>query len=130
MSERERLDQRRKNRRFEVRLNGASVFVELGLHEDGRVGEVFVNVAKIGSDLRTSIEAWAMAISKSIQFGMPAHEVVRTFRGTRCYPCGHISDAAPETGLVGEYVTSIYDLVARLLEAVVTPTGHLRDVEA
>lgn len=126
MSERQRLEKTRETVRHEVRLGGLSVFVDLGLYADGRVGEVFVNVAKVGSDVRTSIEAWAMAVSKALQFGMPVAEVVRTFKGTKCEPAGHLS-APSVVGLSGTHVTSIYDLVARVLEAVVTPEGHLRD---
>jgi ribonucleoside-diphosphate reductase alpha chain len=81
--------------------------VTINRYPNGLPCEIFVSVAKVGSDLRTSFEAWAMTASSALQHGVPAAAVAKSIR--------HIKDdSAGEVD--GESVSSLWDAIAQLLE--------------
>lgn len=120
--ERERLPLKRANRTYKLRVGGIGVHVTMGLRPDGVVGEMFIDLAKEGAALRTAFQSWAIAVSKGVQYGIPIREAVATFKGTRVEPSGHVV-CEPVPAVHGHKATSIYDAVARLVEAETHPTG-------
>ncbi len=64
--------------------------VTIGLYPDGKPCEIFVTVAKAGSVLRTTYEAWAMTASKSLQCGVPISAVISSLRGVRDGSCAEV----------------------------------------
>lgn len=86
--------------------------VTIGLYGDSSPCEIFVNVAKSGSVLRTTFESWAMTASRSLQHGVPASQIVRAIRdvddGT-CTRMIHHDDTITDC-------SSMWDAIAQLLE--------------
>lgn len=124
--ERERLPATRRNVTYKLRVGGHGLYVTLGLYPDGRVGEVFIDLSKEGSPLRTAFQTWAIGISKALQHGENVREVTGTFRGTRVEPSGHV--VCPDVpALHGKKAVSIYDAVARLIDAETDEKGVLRE---
>lgn len=125
--ERERLPKRREDgRNYEVDLGkGIKLYVTLNYYPDGRLGEMFIDMVKQGSTLRTSLHVWATMLSKALQFGMPAREVVRTFRDVACAPTGTVKDdgTLPDS-IGGVQASSIWDAIARLIEGEVGEDGR------
>lgn len=114
---------------LKFRRTGMKMFVTLAGYEDGRLGAIFVDMAKEGSTLRASVSAWAIACSKAIQYGMPVRELVESFRGVRNQPAGVLACAdAPR--IDGWEATSIWDAIARLVEVETDDAGRLLDLLA
>lgn len=110
---RESLAGRRENRTYKLRIGGHGVYVTFGVYPDGRVGELFIDLSKEGSPLRTAFQTWAISISKALQYGQPLRDAVATFKGTSVEPSGHIvCEAVP--ALHGTHATSLYDAIVRL----------------
>lgn len=65
------LPQRRYCETFELQHGGNVSRVTLGRYPDGRVGEVFITGAKVGSDLEASLRDAAVLISLALQHGVP-----------------------------------------------------------
>lgn len=86
----------------------------VGLYPTGHVCEIFVNVAKSGSVLRTTFEAWAMTASRSLQHGVPLSQIIKSIKGVRDGSCAEVE--MPD----GERLaaTSLWDAIAKLLESI------------
>lgn len=68
---RERLLQRRYSETIDVRCNGISYVVTYGLYPDGRIGEVFMGMAKAaGTGADTNARDVAVLISLCLQHGV------------------------------------------------------------
>lgn len=86
--------------------------INIGLYPDGLPCEVFVNVAKSGSVLRTTFEAWAMTASRSLQHGVPVEQVIRAIRNVddgTCERMIHHDDTITDC-------SSMWDAIAQALE--------------
>jgi ribonucleoside-diphosphate reductase alpha chain len=85
-------------------------YLTIGLHGDGRVGEVFIKMAKEGSTLSGLLQGYCRALSLALQYGLPLDEACRRFKGMRFEPMGPTGNPdIPEA-------MSIIDYVARYLE--------------
>lgn len=62
-------------------------YIQTGLYEDGRVGEIFLKIGKPG-DRFAMLDQWAMAFSFALQYGAPLEELCRKFAGSRFEPSG------------------------------------------
>jgi ribonucleoside-diphosphate reductase alpha chain len=89
---RERLPRTRSSRTFEFRVADCKGFVTVGQYEDGRPGEIFVKVSKQGSTLAGIMDAFAIAISHGLQYGVPLRSYVEAFTGMRFEPAGMTDD--------------------------------------
>ena len=90
--QRERLPRSRSSRTFEFRVADCKGFVTVGEYEDGRPGEIFIRVSKQGSTLAGIMDAFAMAISHGLQYGVPLDAYARAFVGMRFEPAGITDD--------------------------------------
>lgn len=126
--ERERLPMKRKSITYELVMRTSRgnrrAYLTMSVYPDGRVGEVFLKTAKSGSELRTAMSQWAIAVSLGIQHGVPARKFASTFRGVRCVPGELVCDVLPEVN--GE-CGSLWDAVARVIEVEVEIDGFHRD---
>jgi ribonucleoside-diphosphate reductase alpha chain len=66
---RERLPNRRGHRTFVLRFNGVDFVVGVGHYRDGRVGEIFIDCNKVGSQLQATASDGAALISLLLQHG-------------------------------------------------------------
>jgi ribonucleoside-diphosphate reductase alpha chain len=106
---REKLPRTRTSLTFEFRVADCKGFVTVGEYEDGRPGELFISVSKQGSTLAGIMDAFAIAISHGLQYGVPLRAFVETFTNMRFEPAGITDD--PEI----RFASSIMDYLFRRL---------------
>jgi ribonucleoside-diphosphate reductase alpha chain len=66
------------------------VYLTTGEYEDGRLGEVFIDMHKEGAAFRAMMNNFAIAISLGLQYGVPLEEYVDAFTFTRFEPAGMV----------------------------------------
>ena len=108
--ERERMPDRRKGYTQKAVVGGHKVYLRTGEYDDGRLGEIFIDMHKEGAALRSIINNFAIAVSLGLQYGVPLEEYVDAFTFTRFEPAGPVqgNDSI-------KYATSILDYVFREL---------------
>jgi ribonucleoside-diphosphate reductase alpha chain len=89
--ERERLPQRRKSYTQKAAVGGHKVYLHTGEYEDGRLGEIFIDMHKEGAAFRSLMNNFAIAISIGLQYGVPLEEYVDAFTFTRFEPAGLVT---------------------------------------
>jgi ribonucleoside-diphosphate reductase alpha chain len=110
LRERERMPDRRKGYTQKAVVGGHKVYLRTGEYDDGRLGEIFIDMHKEGAALRSFINNFAIAVSLGLQYGVPLDEYVDAFTFTRFEPAGPVqgNDSI-------KYATSILDYVFREL---------------
>jgi ribonucleoside-diphosphate reductase alpha chain len=110
MRERERMPDRRKGYTQKAVVGGHKVYLRTGEYDDGRLGEIFIDMHKEGAALRSILNNFAIAVSLGLQYGVPLDEYVDAFTFTRFEPSGPVqgNDSI-------KYATSILDYVFREL---------------
>ena len=88
--EREKLPQRRKGYTQKAIVGGHKVYLRTGEYEDGRPGEIFVDMHKEGAAFRSLMNNFAISISIGLQYGVPLEEFVDAFTFTRFEPAGMV----------------------------------------
>jgi ribonucleoside-diphosphate reductase alpha chain len=86
--EREKLPGRRKGYTQKASVGGHKVYLRTGEYEDGRLGEIFIDMHKEGAAFRSLMNNFAIAISLGLQYGVPLEEYVEAFTFTRFEPAG------------------------------------------
>jgi ribonucleoside-diphosphate reductase alpha chain len=86
--ERARLPDRRKGYTQKARVGGHTIYLRTGEFEDGRLGEIFIDMHKEGAAFRSLMNNFAMAISLGLQYGVPLEEYVDAFSYTKFEPAG------------------------------------------
>ena len=121
---RERLPQRRKGYTQKAVVGGHKVYLRTGEYEDGRVGEIFVDMHKEGAAFRSLMNNFAIAISIGLQYGVPLEEFVEAYTFTRFEPSGMVdgNDAIKMS-------TSVVDYIFRELAISYLGRGDLAHVE-
>jgi len=107
---RARLPHRRKGYTQKAIVGGHKVYLRTGEYEDGRVGEIFLDMHKEGAAFRSLMNNFAIAVSIGLQYGVPLEEFVDAFTFVRFEPSGMVegNDAI-------KMATSILDYVFREL---------------
>jgi adenosylcobalamin-dependent ribonucleoside-diphosphate reductase len=86
---RRRMPQERRSITHKFSIGGHEGYITAGMYEDGSVGEIFLtDIGKEGSTLRGMMNAFATAISISLQYGVPLETLVRKFSYMRFEPEG------------------------------------------
>ncbi|MBM3643770.1 MAG: vitamin B12-dependent ribonucleotide reductase [Alphaproteobacteria bacterium] len=103
---RERLPQRRKGYTQKAVVGGHKVYLRTGEYEDGRVGEIFVDMHKEGAAFRSLMNNFAIAVSIGLQYGVPLEEFVEAYTFTRFEPSGMVegNDAIRMSTSVLDYI--------------------------
>jgi ribonucleoside-diphosphate reductase alpha chain len=103
---RERLPQRRKGYTQKAIVGGHKVYLRTGEYEDGRAGEIFVDMHKEGAAFRSLMNNFAIAISIGLQYGVPLEEFVEAYTFTRFEPSGLVegNDAIKMSTSVLDYI--------------------------
>src|SRR5581483_6427644 len=86
--EREKLPSRRKGYTQKASVGGHKVYLRTGEYDDGRLGEIFIDMHKEGAAFRSLMNNFAIAISLGLQYGVPLEEYVDAFTFTRFEPAG------------------------------------------
>ena len=85
---REKLPERRKGYTQKAIVGGHKVYLRTGEYNDGRLGEIFIDMHKEGAAFRAMMNNFAIAISVGLQYGVPLEEFVEAFTFTRFEPAG------------------------------------------
>jgi ribonucleoside-diphosphate reductase alpha chain len=85
---RKKLPDERQALTHKFNIAGHEGYITVGLYEDGAPGEVFIRMAKEGSTLSGMMDAFATAISLSLQYGVPLDVLCGKFTATRFEPSG------------------------------------------
>jgi ribonucleoside-diphosphate reductase alpha chain len=76
-------------------LNGAECYMTVGLYPDTKQpGELFFSMAKEGSTVSGFMDAFGIAVSLALQYGVPLKAMADKFRGMRFEPSGFTSNSA------------------------------------
>lgn len=105
--------------KFEVA--GHEGYLTVGMHADGSPGELFITMAKEGSTVGGTMDAFGTAISLCLQYGVPVQELCQKFAHSRFEPSGFTKN--PDIPLA----KSIVDYIFRWL-SVTFPNGHAATV--
>jgi ribonucleoside-diphosphate reductase alpha chain len=107
--ERKSLPAKRRGFTQKARIGGQVLFLRTGEYADGTVGELFIDLAKEGSTLRSLMNCFAISISVGLQYGVPLEEFVDKFVFTKFEPAGMVDHPNIKT------TTSIIDFIFRSL---------------
>jgi ribonucleoside-diphosphate reductase alpha chain len=106
---RRRLPKKRFGFTQEATVGGQKVYLRTGNHEDGSLGEIFIDMHKEGAAFRSMMNCFAIAVSLGLQYGVPLEDFVDVFTFTRFDPHGPVNH--PNI----KWSTSIVDYVFRVL---------------
>ena len=104
---RERLRDTRQSITHKFSVDGHEGYLNVGLYEDGRPGEVFITMAKEGSTIGGLMDSFGTAVSMSLQYGVPMEVLVNKFSHTRFDPMGFTKN--PDI----RYAKSLVDYIFR-----------------
>ncbi len=89
---RKRLPKSRPSRTTSFTVGGAEGYMTAGSYPDDGLGEVFLKLGKQGSTLAGVMDAFSMAISISLQYGVPLETYVSKFTNMKFEPAGLTDD--------------------------------------
>jgi ribonucleoside-diphosphate reductase alpha chain len=92
-----------------AKIGGQVIFLRTGEYNDNTLGEIFIDLAKEGSTLRSLMNCFAIAVSVGLQYGVPLEEFVEKFVFTKFEPAGMVDHPNIKT------TTSIVDFIFRCL---------------
>ncbi len=90
---RKRLPKSRASRTTSFTVGGAEGYMTSGAHDDGELGEVFLKLGKQGSTLAGVMDAFSIAVSIGLQYGVPLETYVSKFTNLSFEPAGLTDDA-------------------------------------
>ena len=89
---RKRLPKSRPSRTTSFSVAGAEGYMTAGSYPDNGLGEVFLKLGKQGSTLAGVMDAFSIAISIALQYGVPLEAFVSKFVNMRFEPAGMTDD--------------------------------------
>ena len=89
---RKRLPKSRPSRTTSFSVGGAEGYMTAGTYDDGQLGEVFLKLGKQGSTLAGVMDAFSIAVSIGLQYGVPLESFVEKFTNLRFEPSGMTDD--------------------------------------
>ena len=89
---RKRLPKSRPSQTTSFTVGGAEGYMTAGSYPDNGLGEVFLKLGKQGSTLAGVMDAFSMAISISLQYGVPLETFVSKFTNMKFEPAGLTDD--------------------------------------
>jgi ribonucleoside-diphosphate reductase alpha chain len=108
-SAKKRLPQSRPALTTSFRVGDAEGYVTAGSYPDNGLGEIFLKASKQGSTLSGIMDAFSIAVSVGLQYGVPLEDYVSKFINMKFEPSGMTND--PDI----RFASSIVDYVFRRL---------------
>jgi ribonucleoside-diphosphate reductase alpha chain len=108
-SSKKRLPQSRPARTFSFRVGDAEGYITAGEYPDDGIGEIFLKVSKQGSTMSGLMDAFSIAVSVGLQYGVPLEDYVSKFINMRFEPSGLTND--PDV----RFASSLMDYIFRRL---------------
>jgi len=81
---------RRKGYIQKVSIGDHKIYLHTGEYDDGKIGEIFIDMNKEGELVKALMNNFAIAISLGLQYGVPLDEFVDAFIETKFEPSGEI----------------------------------------
>ncbi len=107
---RQRLPKTRPSRTTSFTVGGAEGYMTAGSYPDDGLGEVFLKLGKQGSTLAGIMDAFSIAISIALQYGVPLETYVEKFTNMRFEPSGMTDD--PDVRMAQSVVDYIFRRLA------------------
>jgi ribonucleoside-diphosphate reductase alpha chain len=107
---RHKLQEERHSLTHKFNIGGHEGYITVGLYPNGEPGELFITMAKEGSTVSGLMDSFALAVSISLQHGVPLKLFCEKFAHTRFEPSGWTSN--PDIG----FAKSIMDYIFRWLQ--------------
>lgn len=113
------LPQTRKSVTHRFEIAGHKGFLTVGLYDDGKPGEIFVSMSKVGSTIGGLMDSWATSVSYNLQAGISVRDLFKKFRHQKFEPSGFVKN--PGGGKLDEKAarittaSSIVDYVAQYM---------------
>jgi ribonucleoside-diphosphate reductase alpha chain len=95
---------------FSFTVSDSHGYVTVGEYEDGTPGEVFINIAKMGSTLAGLMDSFARSVSYGLQYGVPLKTYVKGLSHMSFAPSGITDD--PEVRTASSLVDYIFRRLA------------------
>ena len=89
-NDRSKMPDRRKGYIQKVTIGNHKIYLHTGEYDDGKVGEIFIDMNKEGELVKAIMNNFAIAISLGLQYGVPLDEFVDAFIETKFEPSGEI----------------------------------------
>ncbi|SMO43502.1 vitamin B12-dependent ribonucleotide reductase [Propioniciclava tarda] len=89
---RQRLPKSRRGKTTSFTVGGAEGYMTSSEYTDGRLGELFLKLGKQGSTLAGVMDAFSIAISIALQYGVPLETYVQKFTNLKFEPAGMTDD--------------------------------------
>src|SRR6202041_2810350 len=107
---RHKLQEERASITHKFNIGGHEGYITVGLYPNGEPGELFITMAKEGSTVSGLMDSFALAVSISLQHGVPLKLFCEKFAHTRFEPSGWSGN--PDIG----FAKSIMDYIFRWLQ--------------
>tara|TARA_Y100000590_G_scaffold379261_1_gene446804 strand:+ start:1261 stop:2124 length:864 start_codon:yes stop_codon:yes gene_type:complete len=89
-NDRFKMPDRRKGYIQKVGIGEHKIYLHTGEYDDGKVGEIFIDMNKEGELVKALMNNFAIAISLGLQYGVPLDEFVDAFIETKFEPSGEV----------------------------------------
>ncbi len=117
--ERRKLPQTRRSLTHKFDISGHEGYITVGLYDDGKPGELFVTMSKVGSTINGLVDAWATSVSLNLQYGVPVDVLFGKFRHQKFEPSGFVRNVEggdlDKNKLAIRTSSSIVDYVAQFM---------------
>jgi ribonucleoside-diphosphate reductase alpha chain len=107
---RKRLPKRRPSQTYSFSVAGAEGYMTAGSYPDDGLGEVFLKLGKQGSTLAGVMDAFSIATSIALQYGVPLEAFVSKFVNMRFEPAGLTDD--PDVRMAQSIMDYIFRRIA------------------
>jgi len=107
---RRRLPQSRPSRTISFAVGEAEGYITAGEYPDDGIGEIFLKVSKQGSTLSGVMDAFAIAVSLGLQYGVPLEAFASKFINMKFEPSGITND--PDVRLASSLVDYVFRRLA------------------
>jgi len=88
--DRSKMPDRRKGYIQKISIKNHKIYLHTGEYDDGKVGEIFIDMNKEGELVKALMNNFAIAVSLGLQYGVPLDEFVDAFIETKFEPSGEI----------------------------------------
>ncbi|MBU0571994.1 MAG: hypothetical protein KKC50_08150 [Candidatus Omnitrophica bacterium] len=109
--QRRRLPNKRWGTTLQARVGGHKIYLRTGVHENGTLGEIFIDAYKQGAAFRCVMHCFAKMVSIALQYGVPLPVIIESFRHEKFEPCGDVTEHESITS-----ATSLIDYIMQALE--------------
>tara|TARA_B100000745_G_scaffold177737_1_gene116416 strand:- start:133 stop:993 length:861 start_codon:yes stop_codon:yes gene_type:complete len=89
-NDRSKMPDRRKGYIQKVSIGDHKIYLHTGEYDEGKIGEIFIDMNKEGELVKALMNNFAIAISLGLQYGVPLDEFVDAFIETKFEPSGEI----------------------------------------